>query len=124
MSPIKHSQQRCSFASGGERFLLYRQLANKTSVFLGPGSYDDQQSFNHLTRVPCSAVIKDVGGSSAGGLKDAAGKGECYYVGDNLVIDPNAKKLIGKKIRKVYRMGLSPNHSPFKETDFLSFTKH
>jgi hypothetical protein len=36
-------------------------------------------------------------------MKEGAEKGECYYVGDNMVMDPNARKLIGKKARKQFR---------------------
>eukprot|EP00347_Sterkiella_histriomuscorum_P004947 403358472 len=33
-------------------------------------------------------------------MKEAGERGECYYIGDNLVVDPQAKKLVGKKVRK------------------------
>eukprot|EP00347_Sterkiella_histriomuscorum_P014465 403360765 len=37
-------------------------------------------------------------------MKEAADRGECYYIGDNLVVDPQAKKLVGKKVRKQQRL--------------------
>ena len=31
-------------------------------------------------------------------MKEAADLGECYFVGDNLVADPEAYRLLGKKV--------------------------
>lgn len=73
---------------------MYKQLLKKTSIFLGPGTYEDQESYKHLTRSPCNAILKNYSGVNA---LDPNNCDELYYVGDNVVRDPNGKKILGRK---------------------------
>lgn len=49
-------QRKTSFCSSQPRFQQYNKWANKTSVFLGPGVYDDNENFISYVKQPCSAV--------------------------------------------------------------------
>eukprot|EP00347_Sterkiella_histriomuscorum_P009778 403339930 len=47
-----------SFNTKQKRFQQYEQWARNTSMFVGPGVYDDQKVFNHLVQRPCTVKYK------------------------------------------------------------------
>jgi hypothetical protein len=67
--------------------------AKKTGPFLGPGSYYAMDSFNMINRSPCGVLYRDVDQSNK-----AVMSGECYYVGNSLVVDPDINHLSKLKI--------------------------
>jgi hypothetical protein len=47
---------KSGFKTSEKRFSEFRELKQKTSVFLGPGRYDDNEKYHKLKNRPCSAV--------------------------------------------------------------------
>ncbi|TNV80373.1 hypothetical protein FGO68_gene10274 [Halteria grandinella] len=103
---IQTSQERkASFQTSQPRFPQYDQWAKKTSMFLGPGVYDDHEKYRRLTQAPCTAVYRQ---SHLG--KHTSGQDGYQIVGSNcLMYEPSFDK--SKEARTEQQQSATSNFS-------------
>ncbi len=92
MKIIQSDQERkAGFQTSQARFSQYDQWARKTSMFLGPGVYEDVEKFKSLTRQPCAAlyvriIINTALQRKSTFTKDAGGKEGYTMIGGNMIM--------------------------------------
>eukprot|EP00347_Sterkiella_histriomuscorum_P013170 403365740 len=117
---IASSQNKKRTFTSQERFPQYQDWAKITGQFLGPGSYNQNENYQKLKAIPCSAIYRNQS------MGKETGRPAFIMIGNNLQYEPKFENISTQKSKDrigIDELGKVSSISAFGRTRMRSLRK-